>query len=230
MLRTGHVPVGYRGARVGSDCVERHVVNSFGAPVRAGGRLQPPLGFPCALQRCSLRVPLPHLALRARRESFSDASLRVRSQAKRSAEVRLALCLTAVISLGPVVLQAPLAGAPNTVWVKRMDVAGAQFVEVENVDLEQTVSKFKARWVAQAKLDVDPSLVTLRLVECGARKPTPTQEAEAEVLDDPRLTLAGAGITDSCSLLAFVAGMFAATRSFSTLRPTVFPSQVRPLQ
>ena len=111
-----------------------------------------------------------------------------------------------------------------------MDVAGAQFVEVENVDLEQTVSKFKARWVAQAKLDVDPSLVTLRLVECGARKPTPTQEVEAEVLDDPRLTLADAGITDSCSLLAFVAGMFAATRSFSTLRPTVFPSQVRPLQ
>jgi len=114
--------------------------------------------------------------------------------------------------------------------VKRMDVADAQYVAVKGVDLQQTVDDFKARWIAQEKLDMRPSLVTLRLVECGARKPTPTQEAEAEVLDDPRLTLAGAGITDSCSLLAFVAGMFAATRSFSTLRPTVFPSQVRPLQ
>jgi hypothetical protein len=114
--------------------------------------------------------------------------------------------------------------------VKRMDVAGARYVAVKGVDVLETVDDFIARWVAQAKLNADPSLVTLRLVECGARKPTPTQEAEAEVLDDPRLTLAGAGFTDSCSLLAFVAGMFAATRSFSTLRPTVFPSQVLPLE
>ena len=93
MLRAGHAPVGYRGARVGSSCAERHVVNSFGAPARAG-LLQPALGFRCALGRCSLRVPVPHLALRARRESLAGASLRVRSQAKRAAEVRLALCLT----------------------------------------------------------------------------------------------------------------------------------------
>jgi hypothetical protein len=93
MMRTGHAPVGYRGARVGSSCAERHVVNSFGAPARAG-RLQPALGFRCALGRCSLRVPVPNLALRARRESLAGTSLRVRSQAKRAAEVRLALCLT----------------------------------------------------------------------------------------------------------------------------------------
>jgi hypothetical protein len=105
-----------------------------------------------------------------------------------------------------VVLQVPQAGAPITVWVKRMDVADAQYVEVENLDLEQTVDDFKARWVAQAKLDVRPSLVTLRLVKCGARKPTPAQEAKAKALDDPRLTLAGAGFTDGCSLLAFFAG------------------------
>ena len=117
------------------------------------------------------------------------------------------------------VLQAPQAGALSTVWVKRMDVAGAQFVEVENVDLEQTVSKFKARWLAQAKLDVDPSLVTLRLVKCGARKPAVDDEAEADVLDDPRLTLASAGLTDGCSLLAFVAivGNIAAARPASVL-------------
>ena len=94
---------------------------------------------------------------------------------------------------------------PVTVWVKRMDVAGAQYVDVENVDLEQTVSKFKSRWVAQAKLDVDPSLVTLRLVKCGARKPSAEEEKQAVELDDPRLSLDEAGITDGCSLLAFVA-------------------------
>ena len=87
-----------------------------------------------------------------------------------------------------------------------MDVPGAQYAEVEVVDLQQTVSKFKARWVAQAKLDVDPSLVTLRLVACGARKPSAAEEAAAAELDDPRLTLAEAGVLDGCSLLAFVAG------------------------
>jgi hypothetical protein len=92
MLRAGHAPVGYRGRRVDNSCV-RHVVKPLGAPARAGG-LQPPLGFRCALRRCSLRVPVPHLALRARRESVAGVSLRVRSQAKRAAEVRLALCLT----------------------------------------------------------------------------------------------------------------------------------------
>ena len=94
------------------------------------------------------------------------------------------------------------AGAPVTVWVKRTDVPGAQYAEVEGVDLQQTVSKFKARWVAQAKLDVDPSLVTMRLVKCGTRKPEVVDEAVAVVLDDPRLTLAAVGITEGSSLLA----------------------------
>ena len=78
-------------------------------------------------------------------------------------------------------------------------------MDVENVDLEHTVSKFIARWTAQAKLDVDPSLVTLRLVKCGARKPSAEEEKQAVELDDPRLSLAEAGITDGCSLLAFIA-------------------------
>jgi hypothetical protein len=91
-------------------------------------------------------------------------------------------------------------------WVKRMDVLGAQYGDSAEVDLQLSVSAFKARWVAQAKLDVDPSLVTLRLVLCGSRKPTAEEEEAAVVLDDPRLTLAAAGVTDGCSLLAFVAG------------------------
>ena len=95
---------------------------------------------------------------------------------------------------------------PVPVWVKRMDVAGARYDIVKNVDTGQLVAEFIARWVAQAKLDVDPSLVSLRLVKCGARKPSAEEEKQAVELDDPRLSLAEAGITDGCSLLAFVAG------------------------
>ena len=94
MLRAARAPVvGYHGPRGDSSCAERHVVNSFVAPARTG-RLQPPLGLRCALRLCSLRVPAPHLALRARRESASGASLRVRSRGEGAAEVRLVLCLT----------------------------------------------------------------------------------------------------------------------------------------
>ena len=121
-----------------------------------------------------------------------------------------------------VMTQAPQAGAPITVWVKRTDVTGARYAEVESVDPEQTVSKFIARWVAQAKLDMDPSLVTLRLVKRGAGKPTAKQEAKAKVLDDPSLSLAEAKVTGTAWLLAFVAGVFAITRSFCSLCPTVF--------
>ena len=94
------------------------------------------------------------------------------------------------------------AGAPVTVWVKRMDVPGAQYVSVKGVDLQQTVDDFKARWVVEEGLTVRPSLVTLRLVKCGARKPEVDDEAIADVLDDPRLTLAAVGITEGSSLLA----------------------------
>ena len=93
-----------------------------------------------------------------------------------------------------------------TVWVKRMDVAGARYVAVKGVDLQETVDDFTARWVEQAKLDVDPSLVSLRLVKRGAGKPTAKQEAKAKVLDDPSLSLAEAKVTGTAWLLVFVAG------------------------
>ena len=204
MLRAGRVPVAYRGARVGSGCFERLVVNSFGAPARAG-RLQHPLGFRFALRRASLFAPAPHLAIYARRESIPGASLRLRSRGERAAEVRLALCLTYLWVTSPVV-QAPQAGAPITVWVKRMDIAGARYVAVKGVDTLEVVDEFIARGVAQAKLDVDPSLVTLRLVKCGTGKPTLKQEGKAKVLDDPSLSLAEAKVTGTPWLLAFVAG------------------------
>ena len=103
-------------------------------------------------------------------------------------------------------LQAPQAGAPITVWVKRMDVAGARYVAVKGVDVLETVDDFIARWVADEKLDVRPSLVTLRLVKRGAGKPTAKQEEKAKPLDDPSLSLAQAKVTDTAWLLTFVAG------------------------
>ncbi len=89
--------------------------------------------------------------------------------------------------------------------MKRMDVAGARYDFIKNVDPEQLVAELIARWVVQAKLVVDPSLVTLRLVDSSGPEPTPDEETEAKVLR-PRLTLEAAGLTDGCSLLAFVAG------------------------
>ena len=105
--------------------------------------------------------------------------------------------------------QVPQAGASITVWVKREGVPGLQYVAIKGVDVLETVDDLKARWVAKAKLDVDPSLVTLRLVESSAAEPTPDEEAIAKNKAEdlrPRLTLAAAGLTDGCSLLVFVGG------------------------
>ena len=62
-----------------------------------------------------------------------------------------------------------------------------------------------------------PSLLKLYLVPCGSRKPTTEEEKGAVLLDDPRLSLAAAGVTDGCSLLAFIAGVSAA--SFASPQP-----------
>jgi hypothetical protein len=91
-----------------------------------------------------------------------------------------------------------------TLWVKRTDVAGARYGSVRSVDTRLTVDEFIARWTAQAKLDVDPSLVTLRLVNAAGVDPTAEEEKQAIELR-PRLSLDEAGITDGCSLLAFIA-------------------------
>jgi hypothetical protein len=86
-----------------------------------------------------------------------------------------------------------------------MDVPGARYDFIKNVDPEQLVAELIARWVAQAKLDVDLSLVTLRLVKSSEAEPKADEEANAKELR-PRLTLAAAGLTDGCSLLVFVVG------------------------
>ena len=86
-----------------------------------------------------------------------------------------------------------------------MDVAGAQYVALKRVDLQESVDDFKARWVVEEGLTVRPSLVTLRLVRCAGEEPTAEEEAAATVLS-PRRTLRDAGVTACCSLLAYVAG------------------------
>jgi hypothetical protein len=113
-----------------------------------------------------------------------------------------------------------------TIWVKRLDVPGTRFSEVEDVDLQQTtVSKFTKSWAAQAKLDIDLSLITLRLLmSCTGDEPTADDESAAKLLR-PRLTLAAAGITDGCSLLASVAGTAVALpgECVEELRAHIYP-------
>ena len=89
-------------------------------------------------------------------------------------------------------------------WVKRTDVAGARYVAVKDVDGQQTVDDFIARWILQEQLDVRPSLMTLKLVKRGAGKPTAKQETNAKMLDDPSLSLAEAKVTGTAWLLADV--------------------------
>jgi hypothetical protein len=98
-----------------------------------------------------------------------------------------------------------------TLWVKRTDVAGARYAEIEGVDSSLTVSKLIARWLSDKKLDDDPSLVTLRLVTCApGADPTEAQERAATALS-PRLTLREAGVADGGSLLADFAAVQASS-------------------
>jgi hypothetical protein len=79
--------------------------------------------------------------------------------------------------------------------------------KLKGVDPEEDVHDVTARWVSNKNLDVDPSLVTLRLVPCApGDDPSEEQELAATALS-PRRTLRDAGIADGCSLLACSAGV-----------------------
>jgi hypothetical protein len=90
-----------------------------------------------------------------------------------------------------------------TLWVKG---PRGNYGKFEGVDSEQDVYDFTARWVSDKKLDVDPTLVSLRLVKCGPDVPTASEEVAAVELHDPSLTLAAAGVTGTAWMLAKVAG------------------------
>ena len=89
-----------------------------------------------------------------------------------------------------------------TLWVKGPH---GGYGKIKGVDTEQDVYDFTARWVSDKKLDVDPTLVSLRLVRCAGEEPTAEEETAATVLN-PRRTLREAGVADGSSLLAKVAG------------------------
>ena len=169
----------------------------------------PPQGVHNALWRRASASELSP-AHRAQRRGFwlatRSAARPASSRRVRAVEVRTLLS-NPICLVSHLVAQASAgapAGTPVTVWVKRMDAQGTQYVSVKGVDLQQTVDDFKERWVAQEKLDVRPSLVTLRLVRCGSRKPAAEEEEAAVVLDDPSLSLADVGITGTAWLLAYV--------------------------
>jgi hypothetical protein len=100
---------------------------------------------------------------------------------------------------------APLA-QHGTLWVKRTDWKKAQYSAVHGVDLQQTVDDFKACWVRDKQLGVDPSLLTLRLVKCGRGAPDAAAEDASSVLSDPSLSLREAGLQPTSWLLADFAG------------------------
>ena len=94
-----------------------------------------------------------------------------------------------------------------TLWLKRTDVREAQFDDATAAPLE-TVAQFRRRLLNKWKLDVDPGLVSLRLVKCGpGGAPTAEEEAAAlesatSLLADPSKTLAEAGVADGSWLVA----------------------------
>ena len=96
------------------------------------------------------------------------------------------------------------AGAPAgklpSVWVKLVDMPNTTHSLLNNVDMQETVDELVAR-LAKTKLDVDPALVTLRLVPCGVSIHSAAEELCAKILAEPRLTLEAAGIFVGCSLL-----------------------------
>ncbi len=85
-----------------------------------------------------------------------------------------------------------------------------RYFAVRDVDPARSVDEFIERIVSDKKLDVDPALVTLRLVACApGDDPSQAQEQAATELS-PRRTLRGAGVADGSSLLALFAGVVSA--------------------
>jgi hypothetical protein len=97
-----------------------------------------------------------------------------------------------------------------TLWVKRTDFRDAPYFITRHVARDCLVADFIARWVASEKLDVTPSLVSLRLVKRGPDRLTKDQASrlaaeEAATTLDPADTLAEAGVSDGSWLLAVFA-------------------------
>ena len=119
-----------------------------------------------------------------------------------------------------------------TLWVKRTG-DGTQYDDIAAVPSE-TVAQFKRRWVAQEKLEVTPSLVSLHLVHRGPARLTkdPAERKAAEeaaTVLDPSDTLAQAGVTDGSWLVAEFASQ-ASEPSTATLLRLLESAHVRPVE
>ena len=99
------------------------------------------------------------------------------------------VCFDNNTSLSPCVAQA----GGLTLWVKRTDVPNARYTASLQVGAASTVDEFIARWVAERRLDMDPGLVSLRLVpDTGDKEePTPADESRATVRRCDGATRAG---------------------------------------
>ena len=121
-----------------------------------------------------------------------------------------------------------------TLWVKRTDKSDAQYDDTPAAPNE-TVAQFRRRWVASEKLDVTPSLVSLRLVKRGPDRLTkvPAERVAAEEAAttlDPADTLAEAGVVDGSWLVAVfaqAAPSAGAPRALHTGYDCVFPCVIR---
>ena len=85
--------------------------------------------------------------------------------------------------------------------MKRTDVEGARYDLIKHVDPQELVAELIARWVSDEKLDVRPSLVTLRLVACAPGDDPSEEQERATTALSPRRTLRAAGVVDGSSLL-----------------------------
>ena len=90
--------------------------------------------------------------------------------------------------------------APLTVWVKRLDVPGAEYTALEGVNNGQTVDALKKR-CAELLLVGDVSASSLALLLACADGPATAAQESAAVSLNPRNTVAAAGIYSEASLL-----------------------------
>jgi hypothetical protein len=99
-------------------------------------------------------------------------------------------------------------GNVATVYIRRTDLAtnepGGRFTGVDVPSVESiTVDQLVKQWIKEQDVRASSSYVSLRLTKAN-RRPTAEEEATAELLDDPSLTLAAVGVKNGSWIVADV--------------------------
>ena len=99
-------------------------------------------------------------------------------------------------------------GNVATVYIRRTDLAtnepGGRFTGVDVPSVESiTVDQLVKQWIKEQDVRASSSYVSLRLTKANQR-PTAEEEATAELLDDPSLTLAAVGVKNGSWIVADV--------------------------